>query len=114
MRGVNLRLTLIGAVLALALAGWAAWFVVRDRPVILRQLFGAGLVEVHLVVQGIVVGATTGAGSLFWYYVGTQLVLLPLAALWAFAERSRWSSVVLVIAAVTVAFLQYRLFQIGA
>ena len=32
---------------------------------------------------------------LLWGYVLTQLLILPIAAAWAFAERTRWSSVVL-------------------
>ena len=38
---------------------------------------------------------------LLWGYVLTQLFILPIAAAWAFAERTRWSSVVLVVAALT-------------
>ena len=51
-------------------------------------------------------------GPLFWGYVLTELILLPVAAAWAFAERSRWSSVVLLVAALTVAFLQLRMVQV--
>ena len=51
-------------------------------------------------------------GVLLWGYVLTQLLVLPIAAAWAFAERTRWSSVVLLVAALTVAFLEYRLLQI--
>ncbi len=47
-----------------------------------------------------------------WGYLVTVLLILPFAALWAFAERTRWSSVVLAIAALTVMFLEYRLLQI--
>ena len=47
-----------------------------------------------------------------WGYLVTVLLILPFAAAWAFAERSRWSSVVMVLAAVTVIFLEYRLVQI--
>ncbi|MFC8193204.1 hypothetical protein ACFUMH_16235 [Cellulomonas sp. NPDC057328] len=101
-----------------ALAAWAGWFVVRDRAVVLRQLWGAAVVEGLLVVQAVVAGVllVTGPaevdGVLFWGYVATQLIVLPIAAAWAFAERTRWSSVVLVVAALTVAFLEYRLLQI--
>ncbi|WP_090030948.1 hypothetical protein [Cellulomonas marina] len=100
---------------ALALAGWAAVFVARDRAVVLRQLWGGAVVEGLLVVQAVLAGvlsATRGAPPEpweFWGYVLTQLLVLPLAAAWAFAERTRWSSVVLLVAAVTVAFLEYRL-----
>ena len=39
-------------------------------------------------------------------------LVLPFAAFVAFAERSRWSSIVLLVATVTVAFLELRLWQI--
>ena len=108
---------LVGA-LCLALGGWAAWFVVRDRAVVLRQLWGAAVVEGVLVLQAVMVGVLAATGSpdvdgvLLWGYVLTQALVLPIAAAWAFAERTRWSSVVLLVAALTVAFLEYRLLQI--
>ncbi|QCB93385.1 hypothetical protein [Cellulomonas shaoxiangyii] len=101
-----------------ALAVWAGWFVVRDRAVVLRQLWGAAVVEGLLVLQAVAAGVLLATGSgqvdgvLFWGYVLTQVIVLPIAAAWAFAERTRWSSVVLVVAALTVAFLEYRLLQI--
>lgn len=111
-------LALLVAALCAGLAGWALWFVVKDRAVILRQLWGAAVVEAVLVVQALVAGVLAATGSpdvdgvLLWGYVLTQLVILPIAAAWAFAERTRWSSVVLLVAALTVAFLELRLLQI--
>ncbi|WP_028046537.1 hypothetical protein [Cellulomonas sp. URHE0023] len=111
-------LALLVVALCVALAGWASWFVVRDRAVVLRQLWGGAVVEAVLLVQALVAGvvAVTTAPDidavLVWGYVLTQLLILPIAAAWAFAERTRWSSVVLVLAALTVAFLEYRLLQI--
>lgn len=111
-------LLILVAALCAALAGWALWFVIRDRAVILRQLFGAAAIEAVLVVQAVIAGvrqATSDValdGALFWGYVATALVILPVAAAWAFAERTKWSSVVLAVAAVTVAFLDWRLWQI--
>lgn len=108
---------LVGAA-SLALAVWALWFVVRDRAVVLRQLWGGAVVVGLLVVQAVVAAVLLAQGSaspdaaLFWGYVLTQLILLPLAAAWAFAERTRWSSVVLLGASLTVAFLELRLVQI--
>ncbi len=114
---MSVLLVWIGVVLSVALAGWAAWWAGRDRPVIVRQLYGAGVVELYLLVQAVAVVARPAGGGglsgLFWLYVVTQLALLPLAALWAFAERSRWSSVVLLVAALVVAFLQLRLLQVS-
>lgn len=115
-----LPLLLLVVALCVALAGWAGWFVARDRAVILRQLWGGAVIEGLLIVQG-VVQAVIGANGdgpadplLFWGYFATALVILPFAAAWAFAERTRWSSVVLLVAALTVAFLEWRLWQIWA
>ena len=109
---------LLVGVVSLLLAGWAAWFVVVDRAVILRQLWGGAVVEAVLLVQAVVAAVVLATGdhdlnaALFWGYVVTQLIVLPIAAAWAFAERTRWSSVVLLVAALTVGFLEYRLWQI--
>ncbi|WP_277213124.1 hypothetical protein [Isoptericola croceus] len=109
-----LPLFVLAVALCAALAGWAAWFAARDRAVILRQLFAAGAVEAVLVVQAVVAGVLQAGGHevdgpLFWGYLLTAALLLPIAAAWAFAERTRWSSVVLCVASLTVAFLQWRL-----
>lgn len=115
---VNVPLAIVVALLCAALAAWALWFVVRDRAVVLRQLWGGAVVEGVLVVQAVVVAVAQATGDvdvdgiLLWGYVVTQLVILPVAAAWAFAERTRWSSVVLLVAALTVAFLELRLLQI--
>ncbi|WP_265523682.1 hypothetical protein [Oerskovia flava] len=113
-----LPLLLLVVVLCVALAGWATWFVVVDRAVILRQLWGGAVIEGLIVVQMVVAGVLAATGDapadpvLFWGYLVTALLVLPLAALWAFAERTRWSSVVLAVAALTVAFLEWRVWQI--
>ncbi|PJJ74023.1 hypothetical protein CLV28_1512 [Sediminihabitans luteus] len=115
---VVIPLLLLVGVLCVALAAWAGWFVARDRAVILRQLWGAAVVEGVLLVQGLVAVVQVLQrdaaldGVLFWGYYVTALVILPVAALWAFAERTRWSSVVLLAAALVVAFLELRLWQI--
>jgi hypothetical protein len=105
---------------SLALASWAGWRALRDRPVILRQLIAGGVVEGLLVVEvvvAVVLGATGSPPAdvvTFWGYLITSLAVLPFAAVWSFAERTRWSSVVLVVAGVTTAFLQLRLVQVWA
>lgn len=105
---------------AVLLAAWAGWRAATDRPVVLRQLLAGGVVEALLVVQVLValVRTATGDGAddavTFWGYLLTSLAVLPFAAAWAFAERTRWSSVVLCVAGLTVAFLQYRLVQVYA
>lgn len=109
---------MLTAALCVALAAWAGWRAARDRPVILRQLLAAGVVEALLLVQVVVAAVRSASGhgpadaATFWGYLVTTLVVLPVAAAWAFAERTRWSSVVLLVAAVTVAFLVYRCVQV--
>jgi hypothetical protein len=115
---VLLPIFVASLVACLALAAWALVFVVRDRAVILRQLFGAAVVEGIILVQAVVAAVLAATrdhgldGPLFWGYTVTALLLLPVAAAWAFAERSRWSSVVLMVASLTVGFLSFRLWQI--
>ncbi|WP_182111369.1 MULTISPECIES: hypothetical protein [unclassified Actinotalea] len=111
-------LVLLVVALSVVLAGWAGWRTARDQPVILRQLLFGGVVEALLLVQVLVaaVRAVTGDGPAdaptFWGYLVTTLFVLPVAAAWAFTERSRWSSVVLLVASLTVAFLTYRCVQV--
>ena len=82
--------------------------------VILRQLFAAGAVEALLLAQvvvaivGAVVGSSVAEPVTFWGYVITVLLVLPAAAAVSFIERSRWSSVILLVAALTTGFLQFR------
>ncbi len=106
------------AALSVALSGWAAWRTLRNRPVILRQLLFAGVIEALLLVEVVVAIVRSVAGTgpadvpTFWGYLVTALIVLPFAAAWAFAERTRWSSVVLLVAALTTAFLQLRLVHV--
>lgn len=100
--------------LCLALGGWAAVRAIGDRPVVVRQLFAAGVVEAVLLVQLVVLGVLQGQGAevgdplTLWGYTVSMLFVLPAAAVVSFVERTRWSSVVLVLAALTTGFLQYR------
>jgi hypothetical protein len=120
LRDVILALLLLVVALCVVLAGWAGWFVAHDRAVILNQLWGGAVIEAFVLVQGVVavVQGANGAGAadplLFWGYYATTLVILPVAAAWAFAERTKWSSVVLLVASLTVAFLEWRMWQIWA
>ena len=55
-------LLLLVVALCVVLAGWAGWFVARDRAVILNQLWGGAVIEFFLLVQG-VVAIVQGAGG---------------------------------------------------
>ena len=54
----------------------------------------------------------TGSLLEFWVYLVSVLLLPPAAGFWALIERSRWSTLVLGIAAISVAIMLYRMWQI--
>jgi hypothetical protein len=108
-----LSVVLIAGALGLAVAAlvWAA----LDRPVRLGHLVVAAAVEVVLLAQGVIaVGKIVGGNrpasvATFVAYAVGSLAVLPIGVLWALEERTRWSSVVLAIAAVTVAVIVVRM-----
>ncbi|MEJ3403311.1 hypothetical protein WDJ51_01065 [Rathayibacter sp. YIM 133350] len=80
---------------------------------------GLALIEVLLLVQVVaaIVGPLTGnepTGSAleFWVYLVSAVLIPPAAAFWALIERSRWSTVILGVAALAVAIMLYRMWQI--
>lgn len=82
-------LTYLIVLACLVQAGWAAWFVMKDRAVMLRQLWGCAVVEGLLLVQAIVTAGLLLLGSYghvevweLWGYLVTALLVLPLAAAW--------------------------------
>lgn len=85
---------------------------------ILRQLVAGGVVEVALLAQTVIAIVLTASGHrltdavTFWGYLVVALLLLPFAALWAFADRTRWSSAVLLVAAVTIVVMELRIVQL--
>ena len=72
---------------SLALGAWALWFVVRDRAVVLRQLWGGAVVVALLLVQAVLLLVRTVQGSgpeaagELWGYVLTQVLLLPVGGI---------------------------------
>ncbi len=105
------------AVAALALVSmcWGLLTAVLDRPPGKAQLLYAAGLEVVVVVQSLLalVGLARGfrpveLATTVGYLVGI-LVLLPVAWLWANAERTRFSGVVLAVAAAAVAAMTFRL-----
>ncbi|WP_091232352.1 hypothetical protein [Microbacterium sp. 3J1] len=74
------------------------------------------LVELLLIVQVVVAIVAPFAGNPptgdlleFWVYL-VSAVLLPIGAvLWALMERSRWSTVILGVAAIAVAIMVWRM-----
>jgi hypothetical protein len=80
---------------------------------------GMALVEVLLVAQIVVAiiapfagNSPTGSALEFWVYL-ISAALLPIAAVgWALVERSRWSTVIMGIAALAVAVMVWRMHAI--
>lgn len=74
------------------------------------------LVELLLVVQ-IVIGIVsplagnppTGSLLEFWVYLVSAVLLPPLAVGWALLERSRWSTVIMGVAALAIAVMVWRM-----
>lgn len=82
-------------------------------------ILGLGLVEVLLIAQIVIsivapaVGNEPSGNPLeFWVYLVTAAIMPPLALIWALVERTRWSTVVLGVAALAVAVMAYRMYQI--
>jgi hypothetical protein len=80
---------------------------------------GMALVLLLLVAQvvGGIVAPLTGnppTGSLleFWVYLVSAVLLPPAAVLWALIERSRWSTVIMGVAALAVAVMVWRMYVI--
>jgi len=74
------------------------------------------LLELLLIAQVVVgiVAPLTGnppSGSLleFWVYLVSAVLLPPAGAIWALLERSRWSTVVMGVAALAVAVMVWRM-----
>jgi len=103
------------ALLALAVAAFAAWHLIRDEPfsnALFYAVAALELVLVALLIGGsIALGRTDDdvQGTLFVSYLVTQVIIPPAAVLWGVAEKSRWGTGVVVVAMLTVAVLCARL-----
>lgn len=112
-------LVVLGGYAAMAICAvlivWAAVRAARDRAVVLRQLIVGGVVEALIVVQGIAAlvevigGREIVEGPVFWGYVIVALLLMPAAVLVGIAERTRWSSVALIVVAFALLVMEYRI-----
>ncbi|WP_159499900.1 hypothetical protein [Microbacterium sp. 18062] len=77
------------------------------------------LVQVLLIVQIVVAlvapfAGNPPSGSLleYWVYLVSAALLLPAGIVWALLERSRWSTVIMGIAAAAVAVMLWRMHTI--
>jgi hypothetical protein len=84
-------------------------------------LGATALIELLLVAQLVVAIIAPAAGNPsrgsvleFYVYLVTALLIPILGVAWALIERTRWSTVVLGIAAFAIAVMVYRMYQIWA
>jgi hypothetical protein len=104
-------LSLAAMVLALVLTA-------LDRRINWTLLGALGVVEVVLLAQlvvGIVQLVSTDhnvSGVLFIGYMIGSLIVLPLGALWALAESSRWGAGALAVACLVIPVLELRMYEI--
>lgn len=93
---------------------------IRDRPVGMLLLGSMALIELGLLLLAVlgIVNLTqterTIDGVTFVAYLVGSLLVLPIAAAWALAERSRWGSGVLIVGCLVVPILIVRMNQIWA
>jgi hypothetical protein len=107
------------AYVVLALAGvsvvWGIVTTIADKPPGKAQLLFAAAVWLVTVVQSIIAGVRLAAGfrpqspaTLLGYLIGIVL-LIPVAWFWANSERTRYSGLVLAVAALAVLAMSLRL-----
>ncbi|WP_083751171.1 hypothetical protein [Kribbella sp. ALI-6-A] len=108
--------TLVG--LSLAAMVFAIVLAALDRRINWTLLGVLGVIEVGLLAQlvvGIVQLAGTSrdvSGPFFVGYLIGALLVLPLGALWALAESSRWGAGALAVACLVVPVLELRMHEI--
>jgi hypothetical protein len=108
------------ALVALSLAAtvYAVVLAARDKRIDWPLLAVLGVIEVGLLAQlviGIVQLVQTSrdvSGPFFIGYLVGSLLILPIGALWALAESSRWGAGALAIACLVIPILELRLHEI--
>jgi hypothetical protein len=77
---------------------------------------GLALVELLLIAQVVtalvapaVGNPPTGSVLEYWVYLVSAVLLPPAAVVWALIERSRWSTVIMGVAALSVAVMVWRM-----
>jgi hypothetical protein len=108
-------LTWILVALSLVAMVYAVVLAARNKRIDWPVLGMLGVVEVGLIVQ-LIVGIVqfTGtdrdvSGPFFIGYLIGSLIVLPIGALWALAESSRWGAGALAVACLVIPILELRL-----
>ncbi|GII87234.1 hypothetical protein Ssi03_52240 [Sphaerisporangium siamense] len=103
---------------ALLLAAACVIVAIRNRAMGVVLLIGLGVLELGLLVQaGIGVAKVIGGQSphetaTFIGYLAGTVVIPPVAAVWALAERTRWGPAVAAVACFAIPVMVGRLLQI--
>ena len=108
------------ALVALSLAAtvYAVVLAARDKRIDWPLLGVLGVVEIGLLAQlviGIVQLVQTSrdvSGPFFIGYLVGSLLILPIGALWALAESSRWGAGALAVACLVIPVIELRLHEI--
>jgi hypothetical protein len=105
-------------VTALVVAGFSGLMALLDRPPGTLHLLGLAVVELTLVVQAVVAmgrmftGDRPAGMATFVGYLLTAVLIPPLAALFGWAERTRWGSVIIAVAFLVIPVMVLRLQQV--
>ncbi|MEU3272516.1 hypothetical protein ABZ639_16865 [Saccharomonospora sp. NPDC006951] len=106
------------ALCSLAVAVWAFVLVARNRPPKKPLLTGLAVIEVLLLAQVVISvvlligGDRPGSMVTFIAYLVGSLLVLPIATVWALAERTRSATAILGVACVTVPVLILRMSEV--
>ncbi|MFI0815613.1 hypothetical protein ACH4TX_02070 [Streptomyces sp. NPDC021098] len=112
-------LTAVLGATALALAAWCGFAAYRDQPTKDWHFIGMAVVSLLAIVQ-LVIGIVRlaqgekpeqGVAIFIAYLVGSALAV-PIAAFMSLAERTRWGSATVAAAALVLAVLEVRLYDI--
>jgi hypothetical protein len=103
---------------SLLVAAWCFVAAGRDRWIDWSHLIGLIAVELAVVAQGIAAVVRIAGGerpeqfATFVGYLITSVLLLPLVAVLAFLERTRWGAVIAGAGGLVIAVLVLRLQQV--
>lgn len=103
---------------SLVVAGFSALMALLDRPPRFPHLVGLALVEVVLLVQTVVAMGKMFTGdrpeglATFIGYLLVAVLIPPVAALFGWAEHTRWGSGVIAVGCLVVPVMVVRLQQV--
>jgi cation transport ATPase len=118
-RAMFTPLTVVLAVAALALAAWCGWAAYRDQSTKDWHFIGMAVVTLLGLAQLVIGVVQLARGqrpdesvAIFVAYLVGSGLAVPIAAFMSLAERTRWGSATVAAAAVVLAVLEVRLYDI--